>query len=384
MKVAYFTPNTFATVNAGALRNVGVAQALRSVGHDVHILTTDPRETQPDPDWREIIGGDRISVQARGLAGPRQRLTAKAYRSLAGGFPKVGDIVDEVKPDAILLYDSNIGSILRLRHQAERRLLPLALDLTEWHSPFNGSPPTRWPLGLLGELSMRRFAPQVPRAIVISTRMQRHFARHGTPAIVVPPLFALGSLENRSRPTGPTRLIAVGSDFDATGKDGLGLGLVLRALSGMGVEASNYSVDVVGPISEGEAARFCAYPGVHITFHGSISRRDALRLVEEADFSVALRSAENRRMAYGFPSKVPESLLLGTPVLANRFSDLSSHLIEGANAVLVDDFSVESIASAIRRCRANFDREAIAREAHARYSPEAWGQRLSAFLGFPV
>ena len=51
----------------------------------------------------------------------------------------------------------------------------------------------------------------------------------------------------------------------------------------------------------------------------------------------------------GMPTKVTESLGSGVPVIANLTSDLGEFLIEGGNAIVVDDYSVSACTSALRR-----------------------------------
>jgi glycosyltransferase involved in cell wall biosynthesis len=67
-----------------------------------------------------------------------------------------------------------------------------------------------------------------------------------------------------------------------------------------------------------------------------------------ADFSVLLR--EPVRYAHaGFPTKVPESLAAGVPVICNLTSDLGEHVHDGVEGLVCEGPSPSAFAAALRR-----------------------------------
>lgn len=72
-----------------------------------------------------------------------------------------------------------------------------------------------------------------------------------------------------------------------------------------------------------------------ICFHGKASMQVVQNAVNCADFTILLRDQSRATMA-GFPTKIVESLSLGTPVITTNTSDLPSYIVPGKNGFFVD------------------------------------------------
>ncbi len=81
---------------------------------------------------------------------------------------------------------------------------------------------------------------------------------------------------------------------------------------------------------------------------GRVPRHEVLDELQKAHFTVLLRP-DKRYANAGFPSKVPESLAAGAPVLLNLTSDLGEYLDDGTAALPVHGCSAVEVAKAIRR-----------------------------------
>jgi hypothetical protein len=68
---------------------------------------------------------------------------------------------------------------------------------------------------------------------------------------------------------------------------------------------------------------------------GRIPRPQVLEELSKADFTVLMRSEEQRYAKAGFPTKFVESLATATPVIANSTSDLGMYLKDGENGYVV-------------------------------------------------
>jgi glycosyltransferase involved in cell wall biosynthesis len=80
---------------------------------------------------------------------------------------------------------------------------------------------------------------------------------------------------------------------------------------------------------------------------GRIPRDGVLKNLEEADFTVLMRSPDQRYAKAGFPTKVVESLSSGTPVICNITSDLGDYIRDGENGIVVDRCSAEAFSIGI-------------------------------------
>ena len=81
---------------------------------------------------------------------------------------------------------------------------------------------------------------------------------------------------------------------------------------------------------------------------GHLSHEGALDVVREADFTVLLRPPLRYAQA-GFPTKVPESLAVGSPVICNITSDLGDYIQDGREGLICRNESVAAFMEAIER-----------------------------------
>ena len=72
-----------------------------------------------------------------------------------------------------------------------------------------------------------------------------------------------------------------------------------------------------------------------ITIHGKVPQEKMLSIIKDADYSIFIRP--NRRSSNaGFPTKLAESMSVGTPVITNNTGDISLYLNHGKNGFLVE------------------------------------------------
>ena len=102
-----------------------------------------------------------------------------------------------------------------------------------------------------------------------------------------------------------------------------------------------------------------------IKFHGFLKKEQFLDMLYASDFSCLLRP--NKRFAkYGFPSKVPESLAAGIPMLCNYTSDLQCVLENGIDSIIVYECNVDGIQKALDRIKKMDDTEISSMKKNAR------------------
>lgn len=382
MKVAYFTPSSFRTVNAGALRNIGLARALVLAGHEVTIICSDHILDEMSTEWDPILNGSEINVvQGGSPRGKGFQVFARLVRFLNGPITDFRSRLSTLSPDSLMLYNAAPIPLLRLHHYARRHRMPFSVDITEWLNLADHPGGRFGPLAILHEITMRTLAWRRGRYLAISKTMAAQLGKRGLTPLVVPPIFDISPSDFDSRNDHRTHLVATGTDLRARGKDIVGLSLIVAALAEVDPEGNRFHLDVVGACSQqteqylSERLRTQAF-----TLHGRLSWEKTLSAVRRADFSVVLRDQADKRSNLGFPSKVPESLLLGTPILGNLFSDLSEHLEDGVNAIVVSEPTRHALVSALRRLPIDIDREVVRKQALMRYTPKAWSATISQFV----
>lgn len=380
MRFAYYTPSSFRTLNAGALRNAAVARALVLAGHEVKIICGDGDSEDIDSEWAHLLG-DRVVVHPGGPRGRRSLLRGRVGRLLGGpttqgtGAARLADHVIAYNPDPVMWA--------RLRRSSRQSGVPLTVDMTEWLGARD-IPGGWWtPFGIWYEVHLRTLPYRIDRGVAISSRMAAHLRRGGAPVLVVPPLhevppFDMGHIRHDSS----SHLLISGGDLNPSGKDGLTLRLLLGALRVDPALASAMHVHVAGNVAEaGEGLIDELRKHVKTTFHGWIPREEFLALLSSVDYLLLLRESRSRRIEYGFPSKVTESLLVGTPVVANEFSDMGQVLRTGSDWMPVDALTTQALLSALRHAfSVSVDRSVIAQDAAGRFTPSAFSAAIADFI----
>jgi len=115
-------------------------------------------------------------------------------------------------------------------------------------------------------------------------------------------------------------------------------------------------------------------PDVAIHFPGMLDKQAVAHLMRQAHLFVLPTTADN------LPCVVLESLCCGTPVLSMAVNGVPE-LIDTTNGILVPPRDPEALAAALISCiqhPARFDRGVIARDALAKYSASAVGDRILA------
>lgn len=347
MKIAYVGPFDFPSSNANSLRVSGMIDALLMAGHHVQVcaFTSHTKETVSHLDSEQV----QVSYANEYDKG----LLAGIHVGLRGLF--LGDNTLrwlqslELKPDVIILYGTHLGYLWRLLAFCKQYDIRLVLDVVEWYDPRHLPGGLFGPFAITNELSMRFFAKKADGMFVISKYLQEHFSNQGCKTLRVPPLFSIQS----ARPpqfrekNGRLNLCYVGSPGKKEDFISMVHGLQIAYDAG-----SLFTMHVVGIT----AAQFQQSYGMeslsvlreagYIQFYGRVDNSQAKEIVASCDFLVLLRKSE-RFVQAGFPSKVAESLCLGTPVMANLMSDLSEFLIDGENGIIVPELSAGAVANTI-------------------------------------
>lgn len=373
MRVAYVGFVEYPSDSANSQRMHGISKALRLAGHEV-IIGSARRESvdevyghvttlaeAPDPTW------NKARRVARGLvAGNR---TIAWLNSL------------EPAPDVVILYGTPYGYLTRLLRWSRRKDIPLILDLVEWYesSHMVGG---KWGMhSMLNGHSMRR-VKEVSGLIAISTHLANAFASPRLPIAVVPPLMTSEAAHHDEPKTGPKLTVAyVGNPGK---KDLRTIVNLLHLPSALGHRREEVRIIVAGVRPEAAliASGMTEVPP-EVTILGPVSRNHALQVVAESSFTV-LQRPDQRFAHAGFPTKVVESLWMGTPVMSNLTSDLDKYLEDGVNAVVLSDDTDKALVAGVSRALdtdyTGFDHGAIAARAREAFGIASHVASLDALL----
>lgn len=349
MNIAYVGPFDFPSSDANSLRVSGMIDALLMAGHQVQVcaFTSRAKGTMSNFDAEQVQVSYAHEYGKGLLAGVHA-----GFRGLFLGDNTLRWLQSlEIKPDVIILYGTHLGYLWRLLAFCKQHNIRLVLDVVEWYDPRHLPGGLFGPFAISNELSMRFFAKKADGMFVISKYLQEHFSNQGCKTLRVPPLFSIQS----TRPpqfrekNGRLNLCYVGSPGKKEDFLSMFRGLQIAYDAG-----SLFTMHVVGIT----AAQFQQSYGMenlsvlreagYIQFYGRVDNSQAKEIVASCDFLVLLRKSE-RFVQAGFPSKVAESLCLGTPVMANLVSDLADYLKDGENAIVVSSSTSNDFNCALTR-----------------------------------
>ncbi|WP_157866637.1 glycosyltransferase [Aromatoleum aromaticum] len=362
-----------------------MAEALILAGHQVHICPgiteTGATNDQPLPDGIDVNRVDEYSFGTFSAA-------PKGLRGLFLGDNTVRWLESlPYKPDAVILYGTHLGYLSRLLGYCRQQNIRLLLDIVEWYDPRHLPGGFLGPVSICHEYSMRYLARKADGIFVISRYLEEHFDLQGCRTLRVPPMFSGASARPEQFRTSNhiLNLCYVGSPGKKEDFDTLFCGLQLARDAG-----AKFCVHVVG-LTEQEF--IASYPTVDLSilsrtgsvqFYGRLQNVFAKQVVASCDFMILLRR-DLRFSRAGFPSKVAESLCLGTPVMANLSSNLADYLTHGQNSLVIDSLEPLALSKCILRAASMNDNELASMHRHASisantyFTPRSHSEAMSAF-----
>jgi glycosyltransferase involved in cell wall biosynthesis len=349
MRIAYVGPFSLSSSSANVLRVKGVAEALVFGGHHVVLCPgviiegVDQSFVDSFPDE---IGIHLLNEYKCGFA-------SSLNPGLRGLF--LGDVTLrwleqlQIKPDVIVLYGTHLGYLSRLLWFCKKYKIRLLLDIVEWYDPTHLPGGRFGPFAMSNELSMRWAVELADGAFVISRYLEEYYNSKKMKTLRLPPLLSASPIRPRQfrEDNGALNLCYIGSP----GKKEE-FGILFAGIDAAISLGCKINLHVAG-ISEREFAD--SYPDAFsfvsrnrdsFKFYGRVDNKNAKNIIASSDFLLVARRPVRFSNA-GFPFKVAESLLLGTPVMANNFSDIFNYVNNGVDSVLIESLTKDAVANSI-------------------------------------
>jgi glycosyltransferase involved in cell wall biosynthesis len=381
-QIVYVGPFKFPAAGAESYRVLGIAQSLRDGGHDVYFCTGQLSQF-------ENVNNTNFPLHYINLSMKPLTFFSKVYKYLFSGFNTIKWLESfKPRPDVVILYGGYSLYAFPLLKWCRQNNIPIIVDVADWlepeHLPGGKWGPFRWNV----EMALRYYFVQAKNIISISSYLESYYQKKGCRTLRIPPTLDVISIPVRieTMPTGPLSLAYTG----VPGKKDL-LNNVLEAILRLDLSGKTVLLTIAGPTSD-EIVQFPALSSRGMTklpdsiqVLGKVSRDEALDIVRQADFSVLLRP-QLRYANAGFPTKVSESLSVGTPVICNLTSDLDLYIHDEVNGLICKDHTVESFSKALAKAltltqsQLNAMREAARREAETSFDFRQYTYLLSNFL----
>ena len=330
--IVYVGPFSFPEGGAASRRILGNALSLRDAGYRV-VVGTGQMASSSTPHVYEGI--EVVSLNERTSEALPVSLKHAAYAFMGR---KTTSWLDSLhpKPVAVILYSGFTPYFMRLIPWCRKNGVPMIFDAVEWYGP------KRMAGGRFGMyrwsflLAMKYYCVRCRNVIAISRYLESYYSERDCVTIRVPPTLDTSKLGAFTELAQSTKL-RIGYAGKPEVKDLLNT--ALAAVMRINEEAYRIDFSVAG-MSELELLAFPVFRQqkrsslpVGIISLGKISNVDALKFVANCDFTILLRPILIDSLA-GFPTKVVESMSVGTPVICNLTSDLFEHVFHGISGLV--------------------------------------------------
>lgn len=348
MKTIVYIGGELPDKDASALRIIGNAKALRDYGYNVVLIgqskeIKDVVKTEfygfvvflvPFPSTRKEWMKDLVSI--------------KCYTSI---IEMVGTV------DAIVCYNFHAVVLSKMIKYGRKRLIPVIADCTEWHTVYHLRGLKKVVKWADIQARMRYVQFRTDGNIVISHYFDQYYRNCNN--IIVPPLVDKTDIKWKAIPDSHNPKDIT---FVYAGKVGIGKDALCDCIRSLYRTKDNrFQLNIIGVSKEEYLAQFSDDSNMlkeldgQIFFHGRVQHNVAVDFVKQADFSILVRE-HSKKNDSGFPTKFPESIACGTPVIATDFSDIKDYIVRYNLGIIVE--SITQVESAFLKAM-NMDREQI-------------------------
>lgn len=341
-KALILTYNRFPKGDAGAIRQETFAKMLYDMGYSVFVLGMGSFTGE------NVVECEKYSYLS--LRNKNHDLYSKV-KNFFGYARKLDLFLSKNQGwDLIFVTDLPIKAMNTALNYSKKNHCELICDRVEWYSSTEFK--LRWfsPEYFRNDLKNRYYFTKRWKIVGISSFLTSYFEKKGRPALRIPVILDTEAYPcNKKCENNKTVIIYAGMPslkdcFDQ----------VIKAVD-MVEKPEALEIRIIGVTD----SQFVSLLSIHqedcsrwkkvIRCLGRLPHDEVLKQYQEADYSILLRNSEQRYAKAGFPTKVPESLATGTPVICNLSSDLAYYLHDGENSIIVDGNVPEKIAQAINR-----------------------------------
>lgn len=316
-----------------------------------------------------IYSGHSVCVFSRGVGANKGIYDTVPFISLRGNSErKIGLIINyyfhfpeifirkikEERPDAIIVYNIPTVMLLKLIFLQNKYHFVLFHDCVEWYSieQFEKINFSQAKLYYQRNLWMKHILPGQVKVIAISQYIKKYFEGKNTNCVYFPSVCDCESAQLKKRIDRDKIIIAYAGLPGR--KDHFSE--IINAINMLSVNQKKMiELHIIGATYEQIAANaevgneIMGRVKAYIKCLPRMTHDKVMEYFQKVSFTILVRPENVRYSKAGFPTKVPESLVTGTPVICNYTSDLREFLTDGYDSVIVKECSKEAVYDALSR-----------------------------------
>lgn len=306
--------------NAAALRVMANAKAFRACGYRVVFINALADTDLQSARWTQYEDFECYEYKRE----PQKQYLLRC--------DKIVSLINKIHANIVVAYNHPAIALNCLRKYCQKHGVRCIADATEWYMP-TGNTLFRLIKGFDTEFRMRYVQSRMDGVIAISEYLYQYY-KDKVKTIKVPPLVDLDEKKwkvSADKKHDGIKLIYAGSPSAQKEK----LDVIVDAVEKLDPSVQAH-LDVVGVTEEQFNSMYgCKYNGNRCSFWGRVPNTQVIKMTKEADWTIILRE-NNKVVKAGFPTKVVESISCGTPVIANKFSNIEEYLTRN-DGILFDN-----------------------------------------------
>ena len=179
----------------------------------------------------------------------------------------------------------------------------------------------------------------VDGVVAITRLLKDHFDKMGVPVVRIPTILDVNNI-NPALATNNKRITLIYTVNPSKSKEYMAP--VINVLAEDEELRRKFEFHIYGPSRErvieniGGSTKALDQAGDSVVIHGRVPQEEMEKIQREADFMLFIRPHRQSSDA-GFPTKLGESMSVGTPVISNDTGDISLYLHNGVNGFLMRD-----------------------------------------------
>lgn len=338
-RILFVLDNCFPFGTAAASRARSLCQLFDLAGYKVHVICSRTMESNLNVDkvYKLPYCTYKISTNK----------PATAIASFVGTPALMKDVKKyfaEERPDFVFAMNS-LTFFRKLRRICKQRKIKLIVEQNEWRDKSSFKFRELDYRYIHEEWLIKQEYKKADGILAISRYFQNYYRNVGMNVVRIPTVLDVQntsySVHSKNR-----KIVLIYSGNPSTSKEYLAS--VINVLADYPQFREAFEFHIYGPDYNKvlkniggndnllKSAEGCVF------IHGKVKQELMQDIMMSADFQIFLRP-HRRSSEAGFPTKLGESMAVGTPVITNLTGDIGLYLEDGANGFLADDMSSSSI-----------------------------------------